>query len=271
MKRILLLAAFAVLLASCGSVKHVAYFQDAESVNGAIIAAADKTTIQPADQITIVVNCATPELTSLFNLPYKAQTIGQTNKAALSSTGSSSMSGYTVDPRGYIDFPVLGALKVAGKTRDEIAMLIKNELREQGQAQYAVVTVEFMNFGFDVIGEVSSPGRYSIEKEGMTIVDALTLSGDLTLFGKRQNVMLLRKTDGKQLVYTLDLCSLDNVINSPAYYIQKDDVIYVEPTKFRKRQGTVNSNNVRSFSFWTSLVSLAATTTLLYLRLTEDN
>lgn len=112
-----------------------------------------------------------------------------------------------------------------------------------------------------VLGEVEKPGRYAIDKDAVTILDAIGTAGDLTIYGKRESVKVLRNENGKMLTYEVNLCSAADLIASPAYYIRQNDVIYVDPNDVRARQSTVNGNNVRSTSFWISLTSLAASIT----------
>lgn len=256
------LAAVLLLLASCSTPKGITYFQDLSSVDGQRIDGAKEITVRPKDKVSIIVNCKSPELTALFNLPYVTQRLGENSRSTIASGYSQGyISGYTVDDRGYIDFPVLGEISVAGMTRDQIASEIKRELNEQGQASDAVVTVDFMNLYYQVLGEVAKPGRYAIDKDAVTILDAIGTAGDLTIYGKRENVRVLRNENGKAKTYEVNLCSAADLISSPAYYIQQNDVIYVDPNDVRARQSTVNGNNVRSTSFWISLTSLAATVT----------
>ena len=256
------LAAMLLLLASCSTPKGIAYFQDLSSVDGQRIAGAKEITVRPKDKVSIIVNCKSPELTALFNLPYVTQRLGENSRSTIASGYSQGyISGYTVDDRGCIDFPVLGEISVAGMTRDQIAAEIKRELNERGQAADAVVTVDFMNLYYQVLGEVAKPGRYAIDKDAVTILDAIGTAGDLTIYGKRENVRVLRNENGKARTYEVNLCSAADLISSPAYYIQQNDVIYVDPNDVRARQSTVNGNNVRSTSFWISLTSLAATVT----------
>ena len=120
-----------------------------------------------------------------------------------------------------------------------------------------------MNLGIAVMGEVNRPGRYNIDKDNITILDALSLAGDLTIFGKREKVLVLRREDGRQRVYGVNLCSAEYLYSSPVYYLQQNDVVYVEPNDTRARQATVNGNNVRSTSFWISLTSLLTTIAVL--------
>lgn len=124
-----------------------------------------------------------------------------------------------------------------------------------------MVTVDFMNLYYQVLGEVAKPGRYAIDKDAVTILDAIGTAGDLTIYGRRENVRVLRNENGKARTYEVNLCSASDLISSPAYYIRQNDVIYVDPNDVRARQSTVNGNNVRSTSFWISLTSLAATVT----------
>ena len=257
-KSILVAAGLVLLLGACSTPKQISYFQDADSVNGARIAAPKEITIKPKDKISILVNCKSQELTALFNLPQVSYTLGQS-----SAGGSNNVSGYTVDDNGYINFPVLGKIYVAGMTRYQIADKIKEELEVQGQATNAIVTVEYLNLTYQVLGEVANPGSFKIDKDATTILDAIANAGDLTIYGKRENVQLLRNNNGRQETYVIDLTSAQSLISSPAYYLQQNDVIYVEPNEVKARMSTVNGNNVRSTSFWISLASLASSVSLI--------
>lgn len=257
-----LLAIGILAVPSCSTPKEISYFQDLESVEGQRIGGAKGITVRPKDKISIIVNCKSPELTALFNLPYVTQRLGENSRSTISSGYSQGyISGYTVDDRGCVDFPVLGEVHVAGMTREEIASEIKRELREQGQATDAVVTVDFMNLYYQVLGEVARPGRYAIDKDALTILDAIGAAGDLTIYGRRDRVKVLRDEGGRMRTYEVDLCSASDLIASPVYYVRQNDVIYVDPNDVRARQSTVNGNNVRSTSFWISLTSLAASVT----------
>ena len=215
-------AIMTLLIVSCSTPKQISYFQDMSSVDGRKIAGTKEITVRPKDKISIIVNCKSPELTALFNLPYVTQRLGDSNGGAISSGFSQGyISGYTVDDRGYIDFPVLGEISVAGMTRDEIASEIKRELREQGQATDAVVTVDFMNLYYQVLGEVAKPGRYAIDKDAVTILDAIGAAGDLTIYGRRDRVKVLRDENGKVRTYEVDLCSASDLLSSPVYYVRQ--------------------------------------------------
>ena len=250
-----------LLLGSCSTPTQITYFQDSASAEGGAIAPVREITVRPKDKISIIVNCKSPELTALFNLPYVTQRLGENSSGNISGYSQGYISGYTVDESGGIDFPVLGKIAVAGKTRDQIAALVKEELRSRGQASDAVVTVDFMNLYYQVLGEVNRPGRYAIDRDAVTLLDALGTAGDLTIYGRRDRVKVLRNEGGALRTYEVDLCSASSVVSSPAYYIQQGDVVYVDPNDVRVRQSTVNGNNVRSTSFWISLTSLAASVT----------
>lgn len=240
-------------LASCSTPKQISYFQDMRPGESELaLAVPTEIKIQPKDKLSILINSQDLRLTNLFNLPIVSQQVGQEN----ATSQNRGLSGYTVNSKGDIDFPVLGALHVQGMTREEMAAYIKKELQSHDLIKDPVVTVEFMNLSVDVMGEVNRPGRYNIDKDHLTILDALSQAGDLTIHGKREKVLVLRTEEGKQRVYGINLCSADHLYSSPVYYLQQNDVVYVEPNDTKARQSTVNGNNIRSTSFWISLASL---------------
>ncbi len=244
---------------SCSSSKEVVYFQDLRPGESEIkLPEVQPITVRPEDKISIIVNSRDQELTNLFNLPYVTKRLGQPalKNGISGSTNDQGVSGYTVDAEGNIDFPVLGKVHVEGMQRGEIAETIKNELVNKNLVKDPVVTVEFMNLSVSVMGEVNNPGRFSIDRDRITILDALSLAGDLTIYGNRSKVLVLREENGVQRTYGIDLTSGEYVYTSPAYYLQQNDLVYVEPNAVRARQSTVNGNNVRSTSFWISLASL---------------
>ena len=249
--------ALSSILSACTASRNVPYFQDATQ-SSVKLQQPEAIKFRPKDKISVIVNCKDPQLTALFNLPYISQRIGTTSGTLLASTNDK-VAGYTIDENGEIDFPVIGKVKVEGLTRSQVAEKIRNEIESQNQAKDPVVTVDYMNLSISIMGEVARPGRYYIEKDEVTIVEALSMAGDLNIQGKRRNVLLLRNVDGEEKAYNVDLCSISQTVSSPAYYIQPDDVIYVEPTRMRKRQSTVNGNNLVSTSFWISVSSLVAT------------
>ena len=262
----LLISSLAVvtLFAGCTTTREISYFQDVEQRQVNVPVNVTHIRLRPEDKVAIIVNTTNDRLTNLFNLPYISQRLGSVSQT-VTSNYSQAISGYTVSTEGNIEFPVLGTLHVEGFTRAQLAEYIKQQLIDNDLVKDPVVTVEFMNLTLAVLGEVSKPGRYSIEKDKITVLEALGMAGDLTIYGKRDNVKVMRIVDGVQKSYTLDLTSARDVVASPAYYVQQDDIIYVEPNEVRARQSTVNGNNIRSTSFWLSLATLAASVTTIVL------
>lgn len=246
-----------LMLASCGQVKNIAYFQDKALDHPEEIDKHGGIVIQPKDMISIVVSSRNPELSTMFNLPVVSY---QAGSEIVTSAAQQRLLGYVVDNDGYIDFPVLGTMKVAGMTRWELSEYIKDTLLKKGYLNDAVVTVEFMNFKVSVLGEVNNPGTYTIEGDKVTVLQALSLAGDLTIFGKRENVTVIREQDGERVFYNVDLCSVD-MFSSPAYNLQQNDIVYVEPSEVKARQSTLDDKGLRMTSIVISsgslLVSLA--------------
>lgn len=226
---------------SCSAPSQVTYFQDLRpGESEQKVVAATEIKVRPGDKLSIIVNSRDPQLTQLFNLPYVGQQIGQGAVTANNTTNSSQgVSGYTVDEEGMIDFPVLGKIEIAGKNREEIAAFIKGELLAKNLVKDPVVTVEYMNLCISVLGEVAQPGRYSIDRDKVTVLDAISMAGDLTIYGKREKVLVLREEEGVQHVYGINLCSAEHLYTSPVYYLRQNDVVYVEPNNVRARQATV--------------------------------
>lgn len=245
---------------SCSTPKGISYFQDLQpGVTELTITDPVEIKVGPKDKLSILVNAQDPKLTNMFNLPILSQQIG----LETTSNTTRGVSGYTVDNNGYINFPVLGQVKVEGMTREQIAAYLTDQIKEKELIKDPVVTVEFMNLGVSVLGEVNKPGRISINRDNMTILDALSEAGDLTIFGMREKVLVLRQENGKQRVYGVNLCSADQIYSSPVYYLQQNDVVYVIPNDTKSRQSTVNGNTVRSTSFWISLASLITSIAVL--------
>ena len=256
-------AVAATMLWSCSTPTNITYFQD--TMDSQIMEAQNVAPIRlkPMDQISIIVNTRVPEVTAMFNKPYYSNRIGETQSltssdGAYNSITANNISGYTLDANGNIDFPVIGIINLAGLTREEASTHIKNLIIESKQTKEAVVTIEFMNLGFSVLGEVNRPGRYRIDRDRFTIFDALGLAGDLTINGQRENVTLVRHNGQNDEVYKINLLDASQVYSSPAFNIQQGDLIYVTPNDKRMRESTVNGNTLRSSSTWISMASLAA-------------
>lgn len=262
--RLLKLFVAVAFLSGCAAPK-IAYFQDVYNGSAERIATGTDIRVQPEDKISIVVNSRDPLLANLFNLPVVSRTIGAT-AAQSNYFADRGVSGYTVNKAGEIEFPVLGKIRIAGMTREEIAEKIKGELISQNLVKDPMVTVEFMNLTISVLGEVTKPGRYNIDKDRMTLLDAIGMAGDLTVYGQRDRVMVQREENGRQKVYMVDLTSAQSLYNSPVYYLKQNDLVYVEPNKVKARSATVNGNTIRSSSFWVSIGSLLTSIMVLIVK-----
>lgn len=263
------------LMTGCKTPENVAYFQD---VTSETISPAQprQIKIEPNDKLSIMVKTMDPNLSALFNLQMVTE---RSSESAVLSSGAGTMampnamsagiSRYTVNPDGYIDFPILGNIKVEGMTRSELAAFIKGELMGKELAKDPVITVEFVNMGVSMLGEVARPGRYDINQDQINIVEAISMAGDLTLQGKRENITVLRETDEGVKTYKLDLTNFKELTESPAFYLKQGDIVYVEPSDLKKRQTTTNGNNIYTTGFWISVASLltsVVTTVAVFVR-----
>ena len=262
---ILALAAAASLFSGCGVPKDITYFQDLKGGSVDTVAVAHTIRIQSGDKISIVVNSRDPQLSMLFNLPYITRYLGSQNES--SSSGQTGALGYMVNTDGTIDFPVLGRVEVAGLTRCEIADRIKDLLVSGDYIKDPVVSVDYLNLHISVMGEVSRPGRVSIDRDEYTLYDALSACGDLTIEGRRDNVKVIRTVGGQRYTYEVNLCDAASVVKSPVYYLQQNDIVYVEPNDMKARKSTVNGNNLTSVSFWMSVTNLLVTVSYLMIAL----
>lgn len=270
-KNVLGFIAIAGLMAvtSCSTPKDITYFQ--EQTTGSIVQAARvlDVKVKPEDKLSIVVSTQDPALSQLFNLVTTQNRLDNT----FSSGGSSSngqVSYYTVDSYGDINFPVVGKIHIAGLSREEVADKIVKELTSRKLVIDPIVTVEFANTHIAVIGEVASPGRYNFNEDHITIIDAIAMAGDLTVNGVRDNILVMRQTEeGKQESYRVDLTNASSLASSPVFYLQQDDVIYVEPNDKKKRETTPNGNTPYTPSFWVSMGSFAVTIATLIITLAK--
>ena len=265
--RITLAVAFAAALVSCSSqtYKKINYLQDIEGDTSMSMKINKGIIIQPQDQLSIIVTSRDPKMATPFNLSVAMYYSGSELSVA---GGSQRITGYVVDNNGNIQFPSLGEVHVGGLNRWELQDLITSKLSDSGLLKDAVVTVEFMNFKVSVLGEVTAPGTYSVTGDKITIFQALALARDLTIYGQRDNVHVIREQNGKRQIYTLNLTD-SNIFNSPAYYLQQNDVVYVTPSKVRAGQGEINENYFKSGSFWISLASISMTTINFIIALTQ--
>ena len=240
-------AALGICLTSCVSTKKIKYFQGAEYMfmQPQEITQMYEMHIKPADQVLIKVTCDQPELLEVFNLDV-TMGAGMRNGGNMSYGATGSMGsayGYTVDNEGYLTLPHLGRVHVANLTCDDAAKVIENQIKSLKMIKDPDVTVRLLNARVSVLGAVKSPRVVSLTSERNTVLDVLAQCGDVSDQALRQKVKLFREDNGKRVMYELDLTQAD-VFNSPAFYVQQNDVIYIQPNK---------SQNVRSSAFSTFL------------------
>ena len=256
-----------VLFASCGTPVELSYIKDAPRETPLEQNGQFSKGIQTNDLLYIYVESGTPEATVRFNQ--------ETNKVAVSNgtvmnPGSSAVTGYLVDSDGEITFPVLGRMQVLGKTHAELANEIGRRLVNEGHILDAVVTVKLLNFKVSVLGEVMRPGQIEATGERLTIFEAISMVGDLTIYGLRTNVTVIREENGQRTIGELDLTSKE-VFNSPYYYLHQNDVVYVEPNVKRKRTADRDPMTMSYISAGLSVISTAVSAWYYYLLMQKLN
>ena len=250
-----MLLSWVILFSACNSTKEVVYLQDVVPLKQQDIERKYEVFIHEDDLLSIMVNSKDPELALPFNMPLVTYQIGS------ESAGQQSVLGYLVDTNGDIDLPILGKIHVVGLSRLELRDLIKEKLISGDYIKDPVVTVQFLNYKVSVMGEVARPGSFTITGDRITLLEALSMAGDLTIYGRRDRVAVIREENGKRTILFHDLRSSD-IFTSPCYYLQQNDIVYVEPNKAKAGQRDINQNN--SVSVWLSAVSvLAAVASLL--------
>ena len=264
-----IIAGVLAILVSCDSktYRKINYLQDVKTDTTMHMSHTQGILVQPQDMISIVVSSRNPKLSAPFNLANISYQAGA--ESTTSAYGSYRIMGYSVDSEGNIDFPILGKIKVAGLNRWEVAGKVKEKLQNSGQIKDPVVTVEFLNFKISVLGEVSRPGSYTVSGDKINILQALSLAGDMTIYGRRDNIRVVREQNGKRTVYVVDIRNSE-LFKSPAYYLQQNDEIYVEPNKVRAGQSTINENSFRSVSFWTSISATLLTIANLIITISHN-
>ena len=246
-----------VVLASCASQKRVIYLQDTQADEQVKIAQDYQIRIKPLDRLTVVVNSRDPELAAPFNTSTSLNSLTGTPLSTYSSN-SASLQIRTVDENGDLDMPIIGPIQCKGKTRSELAQAIAEKIIDGGYINDPTVNVQFADMKISVIGEVARPGFYDVTRDKVSIFDALAMAGDMTVYGVRSEVAVTREVDGVRTIEYLDLTSTD-IFNSPAFYLQQNDVVYVKPNKYKAQTGEINQNR----TFYLSLISTAVSVATL--------
>ena len=254
-KSILLIGLLGWIMTGCSSYKNVPYLQNVEDVDKmqAELPLYDAT-IMPKDLLTITVNTTNPVATAPFNLIVQSA-IDESRSNSL--THQSVLQQYIVNNEGNIDFPVLGRLQVGGLTKNEAENLIREKLKPYLK-EVPIVTVRMSNYKISVLGEVARPGTFVVNNEKVNILEALAMAGDMTIWGMRDNVKLVRENaKGKREIIMLNLNQAD-LLNSPYYYLQQNDILYVSPNKTRAKNSDIGQSTTLWISATSILVSLAS-------------
>lgn len=229
------------MLSSCSVPKDIAYFQDFNPGKSIVVQNPVEIKFRADDEIRILVSSDKKELAEQFSL-------------STGSSGGSEGSRYTIDSEGCIRFPMLGKIHVAGLNRQELQEAIRDQIMEKGLIRDPIVTVDYSNLYVIILGSAGT-GRVQIDRDKFTILDAIGSQGDLNINGLRTNVKVIRENYGKKTVYEVNLCSAEDLYASPVYYLQQNDVIYVEMNKKEKRNATVMGNSTVQPSFWISMAT----------------
>lgn len=262
MKHIGLFILGALLLASCATNKRAAYLQQAQADLPTSIEQDYQIRIKPLDRLTVTVNSKDPELAAPFNAATSFNSLNGLSSYSSSSNGVLQI--LTVDKEGRIQLPIIGEIECSGLTRNELAEKIASTIRKNGMVNDPIVVVQFADVRFSVLGEVARPGQFAITKDRISLFDALAMAGDLTIFGQRENVALIREQNGQRTIHYFDLKDPD-ILTSPYFYLQQDDVVYVTPNKYKAQAGEINQNR----SFYISLVSVAVSVATLLVTITK--
>lgn len=256
----LLVLVATMIVSSCGNVKNVAYLQNSDSIDFNRSVYLYDARIMPKDVLTITVNTVNPEASAPFNLIVSTEL--NTSTVGRNIGSSRALQTYLVDNNGCIEFPVLGTIEVGGLTKSMCEKLLHDKIKPYlNAAENPVVTVRMSNYKISVLGEVARPGMFTVGNEKINILEALAQAGDLTIYGVRDNVKLIRENaNGKKEIHTLNLNDA-NIISSPYYYLQQNDIVYVEPNKVKAQNSTVGQTTTLWFSATSILISL---TSLLY-------
>ena len=236
------------LFTSCVSKKKIVYFQK-DSIEQEKVSNSYRTVLKPDDLLQITVSSSDFEASKPFNLPAVSFS---SNSNGLASAPS--QQNHLVDSEGYIDFPVLGRIKLGGKTRKEAISYLKNKL-DPDYIKNPTVNIRIANYSITVLGDVQKPGTYTISNERITILEAIGLAGDIRITGKRETIKVFREVDGQKKEYMVDVRS-NKIFTSPVYYLQQNDLVYVEPNRASSQDAAYNRNTGLIISVTSILITL---------------
>lgn len=243
-----LLVLFVVVLSSCGARKDIVFFQNSE--NAKEISSNFESRFKCDDLLRIFVNTKDTEAGIPFNLPVVS------TLPIKGGIGQLDYQTYLVDNMGFIEYPILGKIKVSGLTKSELIKFLKIQIKPYLKAD-PIININILNFKISVTGEVAKPGTFVVGSERISLVDALALAGDLTIFGIRSNIIVLRDVNGIKTINRIDITKTD-FINSEFYYLTQNDVVYVEPNKTRVNASAIGPNATVFISGLSLLITVVA-------------
>lgn len=252
-----------ILLGACRSYQDVRYFQNIDQLPSSTLndsAIMYQPHIVADDVLSITVTALDASSVAAFNLPVVAFLAPGANELSSSQT----LQCYLVNPEGYINFPILGMLKVGGLTKQECIEYLQDLISQY--VKDPIVNIQFMNFRISVLGEVNKPGTFRLSNDRTSILDAIGEAGDLTIYGERNNVLLIRDNNGKKEFHRFDLTRSD-IFASPYYYLQQNDVIYVEPNRPKQKNSRYSQQDSFNVSVFSAIVSTLSVITSLIIAL----
>ncbi len=242
----IVLIVISILFTSCVSRNKIVYMNNIDNSKSYESSKQYEPTLQPDDLLSIIISAENPEITIPFNLP-------QIQGNYEINNNQNGIKTYLIDNDGFIEFPVIGKVKLAGLTRTnankKLVQILSEYIKNPG------VNLRILNYKISVLGEVTKPGSYTIPSERITILEALSLAGDITIYGVRNNVLIIREIDGKKTYNRVDITNAD-FLNSPFYYLAQNDVVFIEPNKTKVNSSVIGPNASVILSGMTVLISL---------------
>ena len=259
------LAVIVMMLSSCATRKDLLYLTDMEETQEYPVVQKYEAVIHRDDKLSILVSCKNPELAIPFRMPgqggYSVDSNGNiTTTPAVNTGNSKNQPGYLVDINGDIDFPILGKLHVEGLSRNQLTNMIKKMITDGEYLKDPIVTVDFLNFKFTVLGEVGGVGTYEVTGDRITLLEALAMAGDLTSRSRLDRIGVIREYGNKRRITWHDIRSKD-IFTSPCYYLQQNDIIYVEPTAAKAQE----LDQRKTYVWQTALSCITTITSLIFL------
>ena len=262
--KIAFLCAIMAIICSCSAVKRTVYLQDIEDNKEVQTALEQQITIKPFDRLIVIVTSKDSELSAPFNVMTSYSSLSSNPMGQASVSSSQSLQVRTVDENGDILMPIIGKVACAGKSRSQVADAIAKRIIDGGYISDAAVNIQFADMKLFVLGEVAKPGQFDITRDQVTLLEALAMAGDMTIYGNRANVSVVRKENGVTKTHIVNLLD-SSCFNSPAYYLQQGDVVYVQPKKQRAASGEINQNR----NFWISIASTLISAATLVVTITR--